>query len=430
MPLLGDVLCLALHVPLGDSDDARAERAVQLDHVDALGVRMVRRDVRWDAVEPQPGELHWEQVDPGLNEILDRGVEVVALLSYGVPWASSRTDDDPFYPPDDPEDFARFAGRVAERYAGRIRLYEIWNEPNAGFRFWKPTVGGDPAAYGALLRAAAREIRSADPGALVVYGGTFFHAQIVNPSTMEFLEAHFEALPYAADDFDAVAFHPYPWYPPSVPPEEDAEPEMEFWRMAEEIRAVLADHGAGGRPLYATEYGWPVYDNVTGQVQAAWLVRGALWLSAVGVRSACWYTLNDGRNTGGYPPESDFGLISYDVNAQGPGPPKPAYYAMQTLSATLGETGFVRDAGGEPVLEGDGYALLFASRDGRVNVHVLWTRSEGQTAVARIPKTGGQVAAHDAFGEPVSLEESAEAYTVSFGFLPLYVVDVEIDAER
>jgi hypothetical protein len=376
-------------------------------------------------VEPNPDELRWEGVDPGVNEILDRGLTFIPILAYGVPWASSQTDDDPYYPPDDPEDFARFARRVAERY-DRIMLFEIWNEQNAGFRFWKPTVGGDPAAYGALLRAAAREIRAVRPDAAVLYGGTFFHAQIVNPSTMEFLTAHFEALPDAADDFDALAFHPYPWYPPAAPPEEEAEPEMPYWQMVEAIRAVLDDHGQARMDLYATEYGWPIYADVTADIQAAYLVRGALWLAAAGVRSACWYTLNDGRNTGGYPPESDFGLIYYDVDAGAPGSPKPAYHAMQTLSTTLSTTGFVRDAGRALNMDpsADAFALLFASRDGGVNVYVLWTRNEGQTATARIPSTEGQMSAHDAFGDPVTLQQQGDVWVVQFGHLPVYVVDV------
>ena len=36
---------------------------------------------------------------------LEAGLEVIALLDYGNPWASSLTEDDPTYPPDDPEDF-------------------------------------------------------------------------------------------------------------------------------------------------------------------------------------------------------------------------------------------------------------------------------------------------------------------------------------
>ena len=89
MPLVGDILCLSVHVPLGDSADDVAERTRQLDHVEALGVRMIRRDFLWHRLEPNPDELHWEGVDPGGNEILDRGLTIIPILAYGVPWASS-----------------------------------------------------------------------------------------------------------------------------------------------------------------------------------------------------------------------------------------------------------------------------------------------------------------------------------------------------
>jgi hypothetical protein len=100
---------------------------------------------------------------------------------------------------------------------------------------------------------------------------------------------------------------------------------------------------------------------------------------------------------------------------------------MQTLSTTLSTTGFVRDAGRALNLDpsADSFALLFASRDGRVNVYVLWTRNEGQIATARIPSTEGTLSAHDAFGDPVTLRQQGDGWLVEFGHLPVYVVDTE-----
>jgi hypothetical protein len=421
-PLVGDILCLSMHLPLGDSDEDRIERARQLDHVEALGVRMVRRDVHWHKVEPAPGELHWDQVEAGITEIHTRGLELLALLAYGVPWATTATDDDTAYPPDDPADFARFAAAVAQRYADRVHLFEIWNEPNNGWRFWKPTVGGDPAAYGALLRASHAAIHQVHDAATVIYAGTVFHENVVLPSATQFLADHFAAWPDAAQDFDALGFHPYPWYPPVVPPEEQGAPEMPFTRMAEELRAVLADHGAADKPLYATEFGWPSFGDVTQQQQAAWLVRGTLWLAAVGARAACWYTLGDGASTGTAPPEGDFGLLSWDLAAGAPGPPKPAYHALQTLSSTLGDTGFVRDDSNALGLAPGGHALVFAARDGHTRVYVLWTVYDEVTLTALVPTAGDAVTTFDALGVTQPHTREAGAVAVEVRSLPLYVV--------
>jgi len=422
-PLVGDLLCLSMHFPLGDSAADLAERTRRLDHAEALGVRKVRRDIHWHKLEPVPNELHWERFDPGVQDVQARGLELIALLVYGVPWATTATENDNNYPPDDPADFARYAGRVAERYGDEVRLFEVWNEPNNGWRFWKPTVGGDPIAYGALLQAAHAAIKEVRPDAVVLYGGTVFHEQIIIPGAVQFLEEHFAAWPDAAQDFDALAFHPYPWYPPIVPPEEDGEPEMSFLRMADTLRTFLTDHDAGEKPLYATEFGWPSFGAVTRELQAAYLVRGTLWLAAAGARAACWYTLGDGSGTGTAPPEDDFGLIDWDVAAGAPGSPKPAYYAMQTLSATLGETAFVRDLTAEVGLEPGAHALLFATRDGATQIRVVWTVAEGDDRSVSLETLGGELAVLDAFGQAHPFELEDDTVTVTAKVLPIYVVD-------
>ncbi len=425
-PLVGDLLCLSMHIPLGDSAGELVERTRRLDHAEALGIRIVRRDISWSHIQPTADEWVWEGVDPGVQDVLDRGFELMALLVYGNPWASSATDDDKLYPPDDPADYARFAGAVAERYGDRVSLFEVWNEPNNGWRFWKPTVGGDPVAYGELLRAAAVSIRQQRPDAVVITGGTVFHTNVVLPSAMEFLEDHFAALPDAAADFDGLGWHPYPWYPPVVPPEEDGDPEMSFTHMAEELRAVLTAHEAADKPLYATEFGWPSYGEVTQLHQAAYLVRGTLWLAAVDARAACWYTLGDGRNTGQAPPESDFGLISWDVAADAPGDPKPSYYALQTLSSTLGDTAFTQDVTDSLELDLGAHALRFASPDGLRTVTVLWTVDDSETRTVRVPvgEGGGQVSVIDILGEPVVTQPSGDGVELPVTYLPRYVVEV------
>ena len=45
-------------------------------------------------------------------------------------------------PPSDPSDYARFAGALAKRFAGRVAAWEIWNEEDASL-WWAS--GPDPA---------------------------------------------------------------------------------------------------------------------------------------------------------------------------------------------------------------------------------------------------------------------------------------------
>ncbi len=64
-------------------------------------------------------------------------------------------------------DFADFAAAVVERYRGRIRYYQIWNEPNVYPEWGNQPV--DPEAYTALLCQTYARSRI-DPGAVVISG--------------------------------------------------------------------------------------------------------------------------------------------------------------------------------------------------------------------------------------------------------------------
>ncbi len=93
------------------------------------------------------------------------------------------------------EMWKRYAYAMASRYKGRIAAYELTNEPNIC------VPGKDYADY---IKIAGKEIRRADPGAIVVGGGiTSDFGGIAG----EFLSALGES--NALDFCDALSFHPY-----------------------------------------------------------------------------------------------------------------------------------------------------------------------------------------------------------------------------
>ncbi len=264
-----------------------ADKGAATDRMASLGAAVVRTDFRWSVVQPARDQWDWSLPDDALAAAEASGLETIAMLGYGTAWASSQTDDDSYYPPDDPADFAAFAGAAAERYAGRIHRYEIWNEPNAGFRFWKPDFAGDPVAYGELFLAAEEAIHAADPSAQVIVGGTFFHEQGI-PGTITFTGELLEAHPEILTRADGLALHPYTLYPPRMPPEASTDGEIPIWEMYSQLRGLT-----GELPLLATEMGWPSWDPVDEDQQAAWLTRAMLLSQAEGVTDLCWYTLYD-----------------------------------------------------------------------------------------------------------------------------------------
>ena len=61
-----------------------------------------------------------------------------------------------YAPPDDVQDFADFVTAVAGRYRGRVRYYQIWNEPNIYPEWGNYPIS--PEDYTALLAAGAVDV--------------------------------------------------------------------------------------------------------------------------------------------------------------------------------------------------------------------------------------------------------------------------------
>lgn len=107
----------------------------------------------WEIIDPRQDEWTPETFDHFVNRVISSDMEVVAILDYGVDWAMPSG----FNREVNPEDFADFAGYLAEHFKCRIKYYEIGNEPDL-FIFWRPWP--DPEYYGKLLKALSGLRRS------------------------------------------------------------------------------------------------------------------------------------------------------------------------------------------------------------------------------------------------------------------------------
>ncbi|MFH1469619.1 MAG: hypothetical protein ABIO70_34860 [Pseudomonadota bacterium] len=392
-----DGLCVSTLLDRGDAD----RRAAQVAALQALGVRQIRQDLRWSYVQPARDTWDWATEDAVQDAVMEGGFGEIAMLGYGVPWATSQEGADSFTPPDDPADFAAFAAAAAERYSGRDIVWEIWNEPNAGYRFWKvgdpPALSGDPVAYAALFVAAADAIHAVDSGAEVLVGGTFWLPQVI-PGTVEFLEAALDAEPRFLEVADGVAIHPYTLYPPHVGPEEE-----EGAEVALDLMIALTREVTGHLPLVITEMGWPSWGEVSEQDQADFLVREFALAQAEGIRDVCAYTLEDGDSPEDNPEEA-FGLVRHGLEEL-----KPSGEAWGALSVHLQAGAWWECYGRAEValdLPSGVYAVRWASR--RDAMTAVWT-TEGELEVT-LP--------------PLSTEEEPTPVTVTAGPTPVFVPQI------
>ncbi len=312
---LGDALGIANQLAFDSS------RAGQLDRIGALGVHVVRRDFLWADLEPAAGLFDFAAEDAAVDDSGARGLVTIGILAYDAPWASPDGGVDT---PPDPQKFAAFAEQTARHFAGRVDAWEIWNEPNVGYRFWQPREDG--TEYARLLAAAYPAVKRGNPSATVLLGGLFYHNEGIVTDAAAFLEDAFTFDPQLGRWFDVLALHPYPHYPPQATPEQDDGREQPVGLMLARTRALLTYYGAP-KPIWVTEYGWPIYGTVDEATQARFTIRGTVEAMAAGAERVCIYTLDDGPNPTAFPPEDAFGLYHND------GTPKPSARALTTLLA-------------------------------------------------------------------------------------------------
>src|SRR5690606_10135868 len=110
----------------------------------------------------------WAKYDHIVDLAERYGLEIQARLSNPPVWAQASPDSGQCAPPVDVQDFVNYAVAVAERYRGRIRYYQIWNEPNIYPEWGENAV--DPEAYTELLCRTHDALKAVDPDIVVIDG--------------------------------------------------------------------------------------------------------------------------------------------------------------------------------------------------------------------------------------------------------------------
>jgi len=292
------------------------QRARVLDLMAAAGVTSVRVDATWAALQPRSsGQWAADQLDV-LDTVVDMAVErhlsVLVTLLVSPAWAGG--GDEGTRLPDDPADYASAIGFLADRYAGRVEAWEIWNEENSD----EFAQGADPVGYTQLLTAAYPAVKAADPQALVVFGGTQYNDD-------SFVAAAYTA--GARGSFDVMATHPYPAPSDAAPTAEDDGTEYSLGHVAA-VRDVMDRNGDSAVPIWFTEVGWSSHENsggeeayergVTEEQQGDYLVDTLDLVRSdfPYVQRVFWYAERD--RTTGAPQISHFGLLTTELD------PKPA----------------------------------------------------------------------------------------------------------
>lgn len=297
-----------------------------LDEMQSLGVQNVRILIPWNNVEPVQGYWNWSTVDTLVNAAADRNMGILGVLNSTPAWAVPAGYPAVATPPASDAQYAAFASAVAQRYAGKVSAYEVWNEPNAA-TFWYPSP--DPAAYTKLLQAAYPAIKAADPNATVIGGvvGWVTDTPGLAINAASYIQGMYDN--GAQGYFDALSFHPYQYQVPfgNGTPYGPLAPINQLATIHQEMVAA----GDGSKQIWATEYGEPtsVVDNTT---QAAFISNFLnSWSSFNYTGPMFIYTTRD-RNTGSTSDQDTLGVFQTNWT------PKPAANVIAQWTATHPQT--------------------------------------------------------------------------------------------
>lgn len=237
-------------------------------------------EVAWSVLNPSRGVYEWDHVDALLKLAQSHGVDVLYTFGRTPRWASENPNQECGYdpgsclPPAKMEDWDNFVRAIATHAKGRIKYWEMWNEPNQ-HEYWS----GNVATLVTMAQHAYRTIKSVDPS-----------AQILSPSavggiddTPDWMSQYFAAGGGAVTDI--VAFHGYgknPAVPEYVVPLIDA------------VHGVTRKYRQDGKPLWDTEASWgPVNHLPDLDDQIAFVARHFILQWSKGVQRYYWYAWDD-----------------------------------------------------------------------------------------------------------------------------------------
>jgi polysaccharide biosynthesis protein PslG len=301
-------------------------------HLAALGAKWARVQTGWVRCEKTKGIYDFAWLDRIVDRLISIGVQPWFSVGFGNPLYTPGAEQHtgvgwvPLNSAEAREAWVRFVAKTAEHYRGRVRHWEIWNEPN-GATFWRPSGKPDPAGYIELVRMTAPEIRKRIPDAVIV-GGGFMRFTI----GMAYYEQCFDA--GLGNLVDRVSYHGYRAQPEKNYVQDVRffrswvkryNPKLELWNG--ENGAPSMNNGVGG----LSEFEW------SEATQARWLLRRCLIDFGLGLELTSYFHASDmpdyGRRTYGWPESRGDTTNSKGLIRGRDYSPKPSFYAYRNLCA-------------------------------------------------------------------------------------------------
>jgi hypothetical protein len=238
------------------------KRELSVQMIADAGFHWIRQEFPWEDIEiSAKGDFWdhkwdkdaWEKYDHIVDLAERYELEIIARLSNPPAWSRAQGNEaGSFAPPDNLEDYGDFVEAVVRRYEGRIRYYQIWNEPNIYPEWGERPVS--PEEYTELLKVGYTRVKQACPDCIVISGAL---AQTIplGPRDLNdfiFLQRMYDA--GAGDYFDVLAMQGYGLW--SGPTDRRMRPRVLNFSRPLYLRGIMVENGDKHKPIWITEMNW------------------------------------------------------------------------------------------------------------------------------------------------------------------------------
>jgi hypothetical protein len=247
-----------------------AKREQQVQMISDAGFGWIRQQFPWEDIEIAgrgdfsdrrhveiTGEISaWDKYDQIVALTEQYGLQIEARLDAPPTWARTAPDAGTMGPPDELDDYINFVTAVAERYKGRIHVYQIWNEPNIYPEWGERAV--NPEAYTEMLCRAYAALKAVDPQIRVMSAALSPTLELSQRDLNEFifLQRMYDA--GAGDCFDIMAAQGYGFF--SGPTDQRMRPTTVTFARHLYVRDIMVANGDADKPVWISEAAWNPVD--------------------------------------------------------------------------------------------------------------------------------------------------------------------------
>lgn len=275
------------------------------DIVKNYGFNSIRDGFSWNASLDESGEIKVTgkiiKTDLLFSKVIpdSESMSLLFVLGYG---SNYYTNGD--YPQNKGEvdKFVDYVGWVANKYKGKVKYYEVWNEWLLGTGIGSVKNRPNDAIFMYLVQQSYKKIKEIDPNAIILAGAinplheneVLWLRDLINEGLMNYV--------------DGVSIHPYSFNEPArVRKPEDS------IAAIDKFSSYISSSVGQRIPLYITEMGYPTGTEFKGGVSTAEAAQDIIKYTLLAashsyIKGLWWYDLiDDGKNS--RDKEDNFGLL-------------------------------------------------------------------------------------------------------------------------